>query len=721
MDSLDPQPSACHIVASSSLIDDRIVVLKQGDTFGLFDQYGNIRAGRTASHGLYHEGTRFLSHFELTINGERPLLLSSTVKEDNVLLNVDLTNPDLSRAGQVEILQGALHVSRNRFLWQGLCFERLQVHNYSLLPVPVRLSVLVDADFADLFEVRGMRRNRRGQRLEPVASKEGIAIGYAGLDRVDRWVTIRSAPVPTSVHPGEIRFETLLPAGEVVQWDLTISCEISRGMRCIHSYDHALVEVERTLHSAKADDCLIVTSNAQFNVWLNRSLADLHMMVSDTPDGPYPYAGVPWFSTPFGRDGLITAFEFLWVNPGIARGVLAYLAANQAREVSPERDAEIGKILHETRKGEMAELKEIPFGQYYGSIDSTPLFIMLAGAYYERTDDYGFIAQIWPNIELALQWIDHAGDADGDGFVEYSRRSKEGLIHQGWKDSQDAVFHADGRLAEGPIALCEVQGYVFAAKRRAARLAQALGYVEQSRRLLREADNLRAKFERSFWCNDLSSYALALDGFKQPCRVKTSNPGHCLWTGIADQKHGMRMAKTLLNEEFFNGWGVRTVAATETRYNPMAYHNGSVWPHDNALIGAGMASYGFKQGALKILCGLFDATLFLELHRLPELFCGFQRRPDVGPTLYPVACNPQTWSSVALFFLLQSCLGLKIEAPRSRLSFSQPVLPSFLEHVEIRNLRIGDAVVDLSLDQRVNDVGINILRREGRVEIIVTK
>src|SRR5688572_10063207 len=231
MDSVDPRPSACHIVASSSLIDDRIEVLKQGDTFGLFDQYGDIRAGRTAAHGLYHEGTRFLSHFELTINGERPLLLSSTVKEDNVLLSVDLTNPDLSRAGQVEILQGALHVSRNRFLWQGLCFERLRVQNYSMLPVPVRLSVLVDADFADLFEVRGMRRNRRGQRLEAVASKEGIAIGYAGLDRVDRWVTVRSTPVPTSVQPGEIRFETLLPAGEVVQWDLTISCEISRGMR----------------------------------------------------------------------------------------------------------------------------------------------------------------------------------------------------------------------------------------------------------------------------------------------------------------------------------------------------------------------------------------------------------------------------------------------------------------------------------------------------------
>jgi glycogen debranching enzyme len=721
MANIDRRTDQCHIIASSSLIYDDIEVLKHGDTFGLFDRNGDIHSRKTASHGLYHEGTRFLSHFELTMNGERPLLLSSRVKEDNVVLNVELTNPDMIHGGQEKIARGAVHMSRTRFLWQGLCFERLRVHNYSLLPVPFRLSFLVDTDFADVFEVRGTKRDRRGRRLETVTSKDGMSIGYKGLDHVERWVTVRCTPAPTAVLPGEIRFDTLLPAGEVVEWELTISCEVDKRIKCDLLYESALVEVERALYSAKADDCLIVTSNEQFNTWLNRSLADLHMMVSDTPDGPYPYAGVPWFSTPFGRDGLITAFEFLWVNPSIARGVLAYLAATQAREVVPEQDAEIGKILHETRKGEMAALNEIPFGCYYGSIDSTPLFIMLAGAYYERTGDQAFITQIWPNIELALQWIDRAGDLDGDGFVEYSRRSKGGLIHQGWKDSQDAVFHADGSLAEGPIALCEVQGYVFAAKRRAAHLALALGHMDQSKLLLKEADKLRTQFERSFWCNDLSSYALALDGSKQPCRVRTSNAGHCLWTGIADQKHGMKTAKTLVGEEFFNGWGIRTVAATETRFNPMAYHNGSVWPHDNALIAAGMASYGFKQGALKILCGLFDASLFPELHRLPELMCGFSRRPGEGPTPYPVACSPQTWSSVALFLLLQSCLGLLIDAPRARLSFSQPVLPPFLEHIQIKNIRIGDATVDLSLERHTQDVDINIMRREGRVEIDVTK
>lgn len=721
MEDTDRLTDQCSIVASSSLTEEHVEVLKQGGTFGLFDRYGDIHSLRTGSQGLYHEGTRFLSRFELTMNGERPLLLSSTVKEDNILLNVDLMNPDMTHEGQVEVTRGALHLSRTRFLWDGLCFERLRIHNYSLLPIPARLSISVDADFADLFEVRGTKRNRRGRRLETVTSKDGISLGYEGLDHVDRWVTVRCAPAPTTVHPGEILCDTLLPAGEVVQWEITISCDIGRRSRGDLSYDRALVAVERALDSAKADDCLIVTSNEQCNVWLNRSLADLHMMVTDTPDGPYPYAGVPWFSTPFGRDGIITAFEFLWVNPTIARGVLAFLAATQAREVIPEQDAEIGKILHETRKGEMAALNEIPYGRYYGSVDATPLFVMLAGAYYERTGDQAFIAQIWPNIERALQWIDHAGDLDGDGFVEYSRRSKDGLVHQGWKDSQDAVFHADGRSAEGPIALCEVQGYVFAAKRGAAQLALLLGHTDQASRLLKEAARLRAQFERSFWCNDLSSYALALDGSKQPCRVKTSNAGHCLWTGIADYKHGMRTAKTLVGGDMFNGWGVRTVAASEDRYNPMAYHNGSVWPHDNALIAAGMASYGFKQGALKILSGLFEASQFLELHRLPELFCGFSRRSGEGPTLYPVACSPQTWSSVAVFLLLQSCLGLRIDAPHGCLTFSQPVLPPFLKHIEIKNLRIGDATVDLSLQGHAKDVGINILRREGRVEIVVTK
>jgi glycogen debranching enzyme len=369
----------------------------------------------------------------------------------------------------------------------------------------------------------------------------------------------------------------------------------------------------------------------------------------------------------------------------------------------------------------MAALKEIPFGRYYGSIDSTPLFVFLAGAYYERTADRAFIESIWPNLELALRWIDTHGDSDGDGFVEYQRRSKTGLVQQGWKDSQDSVFHADGTLAEPPIALCEVQGYVYAAKRSAADLAALLGRAEQADALRKQAEELRERFERAFWSEDIGTYALALDGRKRPCRVRSSNAGHCLLTGIAGPERARRTAQTLLANESFSGWGIRTVAASEARYNPMGYHNGSVWPHDNALIAAGLARYGLKDSVLGVMTGLFDASLFFDLHRLPELYCGFGRRPGEGPTLYPVACAPQAWAAASVFLLLQACLGLTINAPEGQLCFAYPLLPTFLKEVQVRGLKVGAASIDLLLLRHGHDVGINVLRREGRLEVRMVK
>jgi glycogen debranching enzyme len=709
-----------YILASASLADERARVLKHGNTFAVFDHFGDIVPAGLCEQGLYHDGTRFLSCFVLELGRDRPLFLSSTIKEQNDLLTVDLTNPDIAGSDDVVVPRGTLHIFRSKFLWAGASYERLEIRNYGLDPVQVAFTLYFKADFVDIFEVRGTRRARRGESLPAEIESGSATLAYRGLDGVVRRSRIIIDPEPQALTSSEARFRFLLPPAQEKTIHVTVACETD-GPANLLMFDHALSKSAHGLQHAPVKSCTVQGSKQYFNDWINRTVADLHMMTTETPAGPYPYAGVPWFSTPFGRDGIITAFECLWMNPSLARGVLCYLADCQAKAVNAEQDAEPGKILHETRSGEMATLGEIPFGRYYGSVDSTPLFVMLAGAYYQRTADQAFIESLWPNLEAALHWIDAYGDIDGDGFVEYSRRSPKGLGNQGWKDSHDAVFHADGRMAEGPIALCEVQGYVYAAKCAAAELAMVLGKSKRADELRQQASALWARFDDAFWCEDLDTYAIALDGAKHPCRVRTSNAGHCLMTGIVTPERARRVAQTLLGPDFFSGWGVRTVAATEARFNPMSYHNGSVWPHDNALIAYGLARYGLKQEVLQILNGLSDASHYIDLHRLPELFCGFARRAGEGPTLYPVACAPQAWAAAAVFLLLQACLGLNIQAAESRLSFSYPVLPAFLDEVRIRNLQVGQAVVDLLLLRHDGDVGINVLRREGKIQITMVK
>jgi glycogen debranching enzyme len=711
-----------YILASSSLADDRRLVLKHGETFGVFDHYGDIKPIGLGEEGVYHEGTRYLSTMVLRLGTERPLYLSSTVKEDNALLAVDLTNPDVSANGAVLVPRGTLHLARTRFLWHGACYERLHVRNYGLDAVEAELALHFAADFADIFEVRGLKRPRRGRRLPDTVNEHDVVLAYEGLDKVVRRARLEFSPRPQVLSASEARFDVSLPPGGEALVTVTLTCEAGGAAPPPAAFDVALADSGRDLAAVRSRLCHVYTANEQLNDWLHRAAADLGMMTTETPYGPYPYAGVPWFSTPFGRDGLITALACLWADPDLARGVLGYLAATQADAVSPAQDAEPGKILHEARRGEMAALGEIPFGRYYGSVDATPLFILLAGAYYHRTGDRAYAEQIWPHVERALHWIDRYGDADGDGFVEYARRSPTGLVQQGWKDSHDSVFHADGRLAEAPIALCEVQGYVYAAKLGAAQLADALGRPEHAADLRRQAEALRERFEEAFWCDDLGTYALALDGQKRLCRVRTSNAGHCLYAGIARPERARRTARTLLGSDSFTGWGVRTLAATERRYNPMSYHNGSVWPHDNALIAAGFARYGLMTEATQVLTGLFDASLFVDLHRLPELFCGFPRRPGEGPTLYPVACAPQAWSAAAVYLLLQACLGLEVDGPQSRVVLTSPVLPESLPELRIRNLRAGRGTVDLYVSRHgPDDVGVNVLRREGQVQVVVAK
>ncbi len=710
-----------YILASSSMADDRTRVLKHGETFGVYDRYGDIQPVGRGTQGVFHQGTRFLSRQELFLNNDRPMLLSSTVKEDNALLAVDLTNPDLYRDGRIAIPRGSVHVFRSRFLWNGVSYERFRLSNYSLSPVKMTLSIRFEADFADIFEVRGKKRERKGRMLPNVLRKDLLVLRYEGLDEVTREARIQFAPEPIEITASQATFDIELdPKGETAV-AVMVACDVGDNHRPLLAYDAAMAEAGLAFGAEQTEDCTIQTSNAQFNEWWNRSVLDVRMMVTDTNEGPYPYAGVPWFSTPFGRDGVITALECLWIRPELARGVLAYLASTQAKEVNPAQDAEPGKILHETRKGEMAALNEIPFGLYYGSVDSTPLFVMLAGAYYERTADLAFIQSIWTNLEAALIWMDTFGDPDRDGFVEYVRKSPTGLDNQGWKDSHDSISHEDGSLAEGPIALCEVQGYVYDAKVQASKLADALGYIDRASQLRRQARSLKERFEEAFWCEESSTYALALDGHKRPCQVKTSNAGHCLYTGIASDEHATRVAETLMSDELFSGWGVRTLADSERRYNPMSYHNGSIWPHDNAMIAVGLARYGLKSGVEKIMTGMFEVSFVLDFHRLPELFCGFVRRPGQGLTRYPVACNPQAWAAGSAFMVLQACLGLSIIASEQKVVFNHPILPEFIDKMQIKNLKVGTASVDLLLRRHDLDVGITVIHRVGKVEVVSVK
>jgi glycogen debranching enzyme len=709
-----------YIRTLASFARERALVLKQGETFAVFDQFGDIRPIGLAEEGLYHQGTRFLSRLSLRFGRQRPLLLSASVSEDNAWLTVDLTNVDVMENGVLLIPRGTLHLSRVLVLWDGVLHERFTLRNYGSTPVETTLVLGFDADYVDIFEVRGTTRAQRGERLPTTLNDETVVLGYRGLDDVRRQTRIALPPGPMRLTPTDVSFECRLPPQSEQSHTVTYACE-EAAPRTRIAFASALASATDEFGTRRAGCCEVVTSDQQFNKWISRSLADLAMMVSQTPHGEYPYAGVPWFSTPFGRDGIITALECLWMNPSLARGVLSYLSATQAVEADPARDAQPGKILHEARAGEMAALGEIPFGRYYGSHDATPLFVMLAAAYYGRTGDRDLIARIWPSIEAALHWIEHNGDMDGDGFVEYARQSPTGLEHQGWKDSHDAVSHADGALAEPPIALCEIQGYVYAAWRGAATLAAVLGHSAQAVDWHARAEALRHRFERQFWSPELGTYALALDGAKRPCLVRASNAGQLLFTGIVSRDRAGVVARTLVAPESFSGWGIRTLATSEARYNPMSYHNGSIWPHDNALIAAGCARYGLQNEALSVMSGLFDASVFMDLHRLPELFCGFPRRPGERPTLYPVACNPQAWAAASVFMFLQAALGLEVEAPERVLRFTRPKLPAFLEEVRLRNLCVGPHTLDLLLERHADDVSITVLRRDGDIEIISIK
>ena len=708
------------VPATASLQERRPLTLKHGDTFGVFDRNGDIIAGPGSPEGLFHRDTRHLSHFFLTIEGGRPMLLSSTLRDDNAALTCDLTNPDVFDAdGRLKLTHDMLHLRRSRFLWEGRCYERIMLRNFDNAPRHVRLLIDFASDFADLFEVRGTHRAKRGRRNTPQLGAGSVALSYTGLDEVTRTTTLSFDPKPQKLTAKRATYDIKLKPRERHLIFLEIACrEMENTADTRRRFFVALRDARRALHYSTARAAFTDTSNQIFDEAFRRSVSDLYMLVTQTPEGPYPYAGIPWFSTVFGRDAIITALQTLWLDPTISQGVLRHLAANQATSFDPVADAEPGKILHEVRYGEMAELREVPFRRYYGSIDSTPLFVMLAGAYFERTNDLATIRALWPNVRAALDWLQNEGDRDDDGFVEYGRRTAEGLINQGWKDSYDSVFHADGTLARGPIALAEVQAYAYGAWRAGAALATALGDEAFAATATWKAELLRKRFDAAFFDEEIGTYVLALDGEKRPCRVRSSNAGHVLYTGLALPERSRHVVATLMDATSFSGWGVRTIASTEARYNPMSYHNGSVWPHDNALIAAGFARYGFRREAARIFEGLFAASTYIELRRLPELFCGFPRQRSTGPTFYPVACSPQAWAAGTPLSLLQSCIGLSFRPHACEIVLDRPYLPDFLDEVALRRIRCGEAVIDLVLRRTEGEVVVSALKGEADVSVL---
>jgi len=706
-----------YIATPTSRSDDRARVLKYGRMFLVFDRLGDVQTSGLGEEGLFYDGMRHLSEFCLRLWNARPLLLSSTVATNNSLFTADIANLDVFRDGSIAINRGVLHLVRSRFLYRASCFENLRIVNHGLSPLQIPLNFSFDADFADIFEVRGTARQRSGRRLPTEVHDNSICLRYQGLDRVMRETLIRCDIPPERIYETGFEFEFRLQPKEEARLQIEISCDADSAEAFV-DYTDALTSARVELSGISKCFPQITSQNSRFTDWIARSLSDLEMMIAGNPEHNYPYAGVPWFSTVFGRDGIITALQTLWLNPEIAKGVLEFLASWQADKVDPVADSEPGKILHEMRKSEMAALGEVPFGRYYGSVDSTPLFIMLAGAYFDRTGDRPFLDRVWPHVERALKWIDDYGDVDGDGFVEYTRHSGKGLVQQGWKDSSDSIFHADGKIAEPPIALCEVQGYVYAAKLAAAKMTRVRGNVDHCAELEMQAEALRTRFEEHFWCDDLKTYALALDGHKKPCRVRASNAGHCLFTEIASPERARMIARNFMQPDYFSGWGIRTVATTESRYNPLSYHDGSVWPHDNSIIANGMAKYGFRKLTGKLLLALLDLSGEVELHRLPELICGLERRPTEGPTLYPVACSPQAWAAAAPFLILEGCLGISIDAARSRIVFNRPYLPEGIPQLAIRNLRCGDQKADLLLERRGESVLVHSETESKDLEIM---
>jgi glycogen debranching enzyme len=694
-------------------VPQRLYALKDRDTFIVADSHGDIVG---AADGLFHDDTRILSRWELLVGDRTPILLSGAVGQDNVYFTCHGLNRAIpAPTAEAGAPPGVVHLERKRFLWDERLHERIRLTNYSSDVMSLPLAFHYAADFRDMFEVRGARRRRRGRLFAPEMHDRAVLFRYLGLDDVTRTSCLSFSGQPLTMDEERAVFHITLSTEECFELYVEVGASVVAAPSR-ERFRGAAARARYAMRERRRQGARLSTNGRLFNGWIDKSRADLALLTTPMSTGPYPYAGIPWFSTAFGRDGVITAWQIMWFEPSLAQGVLSYLAAQQATETSSFADSSPGKIMHEIRRGEMSALGEVPFGRYYGGVDTTPLFVALAGAYAERTGDYRQIDKWWPALERAAAWITTAADSHPLGLIAYARGADTGLTNQGWKDSGDSIFHADGSFPPGPIALVEVQGYAFAAYRTMAALCARRGEAAAADAWARRAERLRQVVEERFWMEDQGLYGIALDGLGELCRVRASNAGHLLFSGLPSPERAARVAQEIMGGGFFSGWGLRTLAPNQPRFNPMSYHNGSVWPHDTALIALGLSRFGERDGVVKLTSSLFEAAMVMEM-RLPELFCGFPRAAGEPPVAYPVACLPQAWAAGAVFMMLQACLGLQIHGETAEVEIHSPTLPIGIDRLSIKDLKVGYGTIDLTFERQGPRVAVHSNSRGPRLRV----
>lgn len=711
---------------ASSVAD--ALVIKDDDVFFLTTPQGDVPLTEGHGFGLYYHDCRYLNGYELLINGRHgdPLVASAASGFSSVF---ELANPEMTICGR-RIPREQIGIKWTRMIdAEALALrDRISFRNFTLDTLQVPITLRFRSAFEDVYEIRGLVDVPLGQVRAPAWDGNTLRLVYDGKDHVRRTVAIAFSMPPSAIRGSEADF--VMAAGSQSTHELCIQLTLSEEPENVpdegkspnreltaKSFDDAATLLERHTNRWIRRHTDVRSNSRMLDATITRSLRDLYILRTSLDRQEYFSAGIPWYVALFGRDSIITALETLAFDPEIAHQTLRLLARFQGKTVDHDRDEEPGKILHELRVGELAHLHEIPDTPYYGSADSTPLFLILLARYTDWTGDASLFDELRPAVDAALRWISSGGDGNHGGYIEYRGRSKSGLVNQGWKDSGDAIVNTDGSLATPPISLVEIQGYAYEARRGMAMLYRAAGDGARADQLEAEARDLKDRFNRDFWLSDRQHYALALQEGHRPVAVLASNPGQALWTGIIDADKAQRTADLMMTDDMFTGWGVRTLSAAEKRFNPIGYHLGTVWPHDNALIAAGLRRYGLDEPALRIFNGILGAASHFKNYRLPEVFAGFRKDEYHTPVHYPSACHPQAWAAGSVPHLLSTMLGLAPKAQSEHLYVVRPMLPSFLQYVELRNLRVGEALVHLRFERVDGTVRVSTVDLRGRLEV----